>query len=216
MRTLTEDEFQQRLKELLSSSNKPVKTPCPHGPYTPKCLYLYYVSYTRFRVPEVKVYFYDYRAPLSGAALKAAVKGLTENAREGGDAPPKCGTIFEAVHWQCKSYFALVVDDDEYYIKDNDSVVFDDSNGKTPNHTFFDGQKIDISVKTSSGGTEQLSALVCINHMFENDLGQELGPNKRQYFIYNIYVGSRSSHLVRREDVIDPGGTNLGPPITPP
>jgi hypothetical protein len=215
VRSITKSEFEQIKNQTLTNINHPVYDPGKVA-ISPECIYFYYVTLTALKRPVVCVYYYDHKRPFGAGELVESIKALARNARLNEDVPPKCGTTFECINWQRKSYFVMMLDHDDIFLMPDNAIMFDVAGGHTPNHTFFDGDDINIEVQNISGDMDLVPALCCINYMSRNEAGNDLGPEERQHFIYKIYTKSRTRPDFIGQDVIDPGGTNLGPPVPPP
>lgn len=98
------------------------------------------------------------------------------------------------------------------------AIAFNIGKSSTPNHSFFDGRDLEVEIPDGGGGTDRRSAIALINHMKRNSDGEDLLEGDAQPFLFDVYVdasysGSTGSALTV---ILDPGGTNMGPPVPPP
>jgi hypothetical protein len=102
---------------------------------------------------------------------------------------------------------------------DKAPVVFNISQGSKPNHSFFDAEDfvIDMPDPDNIGQTMQCSAVSIVNHMKKED-EEDLASGDSEFFHFDLFFevapsnGTASSMTV----IIDPTGTNQGPPEDPP
>lgn len=179
--------------------------------------------------------------PHDEAALKAIITRLAVNARPLGNPPrtrdPARDPIghFTQVEWTHKSYIVFFIDEVNWRCHERlngDAVIFIEKAGSQdwkPNWTFFDALQFDIDMPKRTGGTDQRTAIAFINHMKADDAGRDIGedaagnplpgpwPMERQKFQFliclEVLFDNGSSHMTV---ILDPGGTNLGPPVPPP
>jgi hypothetical protein len=183
---------------------------------TPWCAWFYYMYRESEQSPyKVKHYFYDRpEGPIEYNELRSLITRWGKNARKPDDEqnpkPEREG--WDYIEWHRKSYIVFLIDDLSYRFDRNEAIWFGyDDNGITkPNHTFFDAKDYDdIKLPRSGGGTDDVAAVVCINHMKKREDGRDLrDENQGFHFDFNPAVERR----VTPED----GGTNMGPPVPPP
>jgi hypothetical protein len=152
--------------------------------------------------------------------------------------PPIDGYFFETIEWTHKSYVVFFVDEANWKFHqppNSDPVVFitTGKDGKVgyPNWSFFDAMNFpDIEMPiTGSTDTDERSAIAFINHLKANDDGRDIGeddqgnplpvppPPERQLFQFQMYLKAKFTNGTSKMTVIlDPDGTNLGPPVPPP
>ncbi len=85
----------------------------------------------------------------------------------------------------------------------------------TPNHTFYDAIDFEKVTITKNGTDVDGQAVAFINHMKQAD-GSDLGPTPERYefgMYFDVEFSGGSSKKLTF--VIDPGGTNQGPPLEP-
>jgi hypothetical protein len=210
----------------------------PNHQAAPRSLYFYYVRLNRNGGLYVRHYFYpggnhadranpaapeDWQEiPNTPEALIPILQQLVANARAQGQAFPLVGNDFVGIDWWRKSYVALFVDEANWALHKEPetgqaAVLFitepKDGQTGTPNHSFFDGQNLDIPMP--DGLTR--SAFVCLNHMKKDEAGTDLAAGDHEFFQFKIFF--RVNFVAGGPPltvIFDPGGTNLGPPIPPP
>ena len=210
MRELSEPQLQAFIDGLLTGGNdNPYNTPAIST--KPCCLYFYYVTFTAGGVPTAKVYFYNNGdTVMTPAFAETIITRLTANARLDDDNPPKCASRFDEIRWRRKSFLAFVVDDPGWTFAAQ-GLVFNEANGKTPNHSFFHGKNIPVPVKNADGSVGLLSGMYCINHMTKDVTGTPLESTDSEEYVY--YLIHHAAKILVAD--IDPGGTNQGPPEKP-
>ncbi|HYI47886.1 MAG TPA: hypothetical protein VEX35_05410 [Allosphingosinicella sp.] len=204
----------------------------PWGPfrYVPYSLYFYYVRLDRDSRLRVDHYFYvdgppehpEEWKPIPPDRVAAIVAGLAANARAGGSNPPPSGANFQDIVWTRKSHLAILIDEEGWALQrradGGTAIAFNRRKGSTPNHSFFDARDLEVEISGGSGGTGRRSAIALINHMKRNSDGEDLLEGEAQPFVFDVYVdvrysGSPGSAMTV---ILDPDGTNMGPPLGPP
>lgn len=198
--------------------------------YVPYSLYFYYVRLDGAGRLRVDHYFYvdgpldhpEQWQPIPPERVAAITAELAANARAGGSNPPPSGGDFQDIVWIRKSHLAILIDEENWVLhKRADgraAVVVETGKGSTPNHSFFDARDLDVEIPGGSGSTDSRTAISLINHMKRNSDGDDLLDGEAQRFAFNIYLdvsygGATASKLTV---ILDPDGTNMGPPIGPP
>jgi hypothetical protein len=214
----------------------------PNFEYVPRHVYFYYIRINTDGT--LKVDHYEYfepdpnfptdpvkkwkEIPRTQAELEALTRRLVDNARPTGAQQGKTGSKFQGVIWDRRSYIIFFFDEKNWRLyrkpTDGSCVVFLTEKGTTKyvkNHTFYDA--IDLEIDFGAGDTR--SAVAFINHVKEDEHGNELGhglppgQKKKQDFQFNLFLnvefegeGGGASPM---DVIIDPGGTNQGPPLEP-
>jgi hypothetical protein len=201
--------------------------PFKHVPYS---LYFYYVRLDGDSRLRVDHYFYvdgppDDPAewqPIPPDRVAAIVAELAANARTGGSNPPSSGSNFQDIVWTRKSHLAILIDEEGWALQrradGGTAISFNMGKGSTPNHSFFDARDLEVGIPDGSGGADRRSAIAIINHMKRNSDGEDLLEGEAQSFKFDVYVelsysGAAASAVTI---IIDPDGTNMGPPLGPP
>jgi hypothetical protein len=168
--------------------------------------------------------------PRTKSGLEEITKKLALNARlPAADQNPKpSGASFVDIVWKRRSFIVFFFDEKNWklYKKSaagqGSSVVFltkKNSLDFAENHSFFDAQDLDIDF----GGGDKRSAIAIMNHIKKNADGDQLeggdGPdnNGREAYQFNflLRIAFDDGTVSPLDIVIDPGGTNQGPPELP-
>lgn len=160
--------------------------------------------------------------------LKTLITELAENARGSKDNPRPYKHNFSDIRWRRKSYLVFLFDDSDWKLhtyqnkngkKKRAIIFYPYKNGTklTPNHTFYDALDFELSVASPDGsGREVRRAIAFINHMKNKD-GDDLERGDDEPYEFGLYLDVELA--IGRDPpitlVIDPGGTNQGPPIDP-
>jgi hypothetical protein len=177
----------------------------------------------------------------SEARLKPIVELLAKNARPGAPRPrnpePDPDENFENIEWNRKSYVAIFIDEANWkfhkFPHQDSAVVFitEPKNGVTgtENHAFFDAMDFEITMPINDPNApvaqfDERSAIVFINHMKRDERGTDLGhglppgETEEQFFQFKLFldVAFATGSGVPMTVILDPGGTNMGPPVPPP
>ncbi|MEA3039424.1 MAG: hypothetical protein QOE79_1937 [Sphingomonadales bacterium] len=194
--------------------------PRPGFEKAPHFVYFYYVRFDADRRLRVKHYTYDHCAPIASGALKDVLQALVDNARGTDDNPAPDGSDFNAIEWTRTSYIAFFIDEESWsFYRSGDflaGISFD--NSPVPNHTFFDGVDLELTVfDEETGLASERSAIAFVNHMKRNAAGDKLGEEKQKFkFDMNFKVGFADGCAPPLTVTFDPDGTNMGPPVPPP
>jgi hypothetical protein len=224
-----------------SSPNDDIFTPkfrtSPEYDYAPRMIYFYYVSVNDNG--SLRVSHYEYHEddpefaddpvlkwkeiPRNRPELEKICLKLAINARERGSSPPETGRNFKRVRWTRVSYIMAFFDEPHWNLyrkpSDGSCVVFLTRKGSTdfiPNHSFYDAMDLEVPFSP----TDIRSAVAFINHLKRDDMGTTLGydgTTETQDFQFNLLLNvnfddGTSSPM---DIIIDPGGTNQGPPEIP-
>jgi hypothetical protein len=214
----------------------------PKFKYAPRYAYFYYIRVNEDGTLKVDHYGYydidpdypegDYRhwreIPRTKDKLQELVKMLAINARP--KQPHKWlleNHSFQDVLWERRAYIIFYFDEKNWtlYKKPNkgSSVVFLTKKGKlkfVKNHSFYDA--IDLEIEFSKDDVR--SAIAFINYIKGdedgNDLGYDLpkGKKAKQEFQFNMLLNvkfDKKGGPSPMDIIIDPGGTNQGPPLEP-
>jgi len=125
--------------------------------------------------------------------------------------------------WQHKSYIVIFVDESSWQLHKNGAnkapVIFNTSKGGKDNHTFFDAEDFDIDMPDpeNPGHMMTCTAVSMINHMKKEGTEKDLtGADPKELFHFDLFFEVESSHGPSKMTVIiDPTGTNQGPPVDP-
>ena len=171
----------------------------------PECIYFYYINpYLRW---PMRVYYAEIP---KGKTIKKVVQELADNAVDDEHSPPPCGWSLGDLRWRRRSYLAMVVDDPNERVNPDDPAIFDIARGQS-NHTFLDGEYVDI---TAGKSKKALTGFWCINHLKKDEKGGELGDDEKQAF--SIAPNSPSARQAMAVLGGGDSGTNMGPPVPPP
>ncbi|MEA3043700.1 MAG: hypothetical protein QOH47_1538 [Sphingomonadales bacterium] len=204
----------------------------------PYVIYFYYIKFLDDGQPWVRHYRYTESSPISVAQLGIKIKDLALKVRNGDDASSEpfmeIGKNFQEIKWRHKCYIVIFMDSPYWKLlkrisdPTRSAVVFNTNKGGKPNHTFFDADdlKIDMppAVPPIPGDSKERSAVYFINHMKKTDFGDDLGydqngkkVDEEEKFAFDVYFDvSDDSTGPSTVFIIDPDGTNMGPPQSPP
>lgn len=205
--------------------------------YAPRMIYFYYISVNTNG--SLRVSHYEYHEddpnhpddpvlkwkeiPRNRPELEKICLSLAMNARTRGSSPPEIGTNFKRVRWTRVSYIMAFFDEPNWNLyrkpSDGSCVVFLTKKGSTdyvPNHSFYDAMDLEVPFSP----TDIRSAIAFINHVKRDAQGTTLGYDGKietQDFQFNVFLNvnfddGTSSPL---DVIVDPGGTNQGPPELP-
>lgn len=224
---LNEDVYEKRLT---------AQPPAEGFEKVPCCVYFYYVRVDRIGTVRADHYFYangpegsrseEWREiPYEEMAKPdGLMKMLADNARPSGEhkfALPN--NSFRDVVWNHRSYIAIFFDERNWFFhqrtNNKSSVVFNVTEGRDPNRTFFDAKDLVLEMRVRGrrgrpDTTDRRSAIFFVNHFKDND-GTALGSNGRaeRKYKFDMYLQARYA----RPDappvtvIFDPDGTNQGP-----
>jgi hypothetical protein len=150
--------------------------------------------------------------------VPAIIKWLALKARKPGTFP---AADLDNMRWDHKSYIAFFVDETSWQLHkrpDGKSAVVFNTNGSAgPNLSFFDAADVDVEMPIS--GTTRVdtrTAIYFVNHMKRdaegNDLRDEDQPFQFDMFFNVTFAGAPT---LKTTVILDPGGTNDGPPLQP-
>lgn len=210
----TIEEADDQIENLIRQGNSPIYRNNPrHFMLEPHRVYFYYVTDPYLKPePYPPYYHYDHPMPIRNtAAARRIIDGLAQNAASGGSDPPIAGHGFNKEAWRRRSLIAILVDHKDWHFKPNSGIVFDPTKGHG-NHTFFDGFDHEVEITNEAGVTRTRTCVGFFNYMV-NERGDPLDHDIREEFHFWMYSLERG-RVVR--EPVDPGGTNLGPPVPPP
>ena len=209
--------------------DKRLKMPNPWPPfdYVPHYIYFYHIRLSENA--NLLVDHYEYRDgpdpdnPVDLAAIPydrvpAIVKRLTEDAKSNLRQPT--GSDFVDIKWKRRSYVAFVLDEPNWTFHKRDadrcSIVFNLAKDSSPNQSFFDAEDLDLLIRNpDTGEDEPCSGVYMINHMTKDAEGNPVGDPGQEFF-FDMYVDAKYARTNGKMTVIlDPGGTNQGPPQQP-
>jgi hypothetical protein len=224
----------------VTPNNDDIFTPkfgLPGYDYAPRMIYFYYISVNDSG--SLRVSHYEYHEddpvypndpvlkwkeiPRNRPDLEKICLTLAMNARSRGSSPPESGTNFKRVRWSHVSYIMAFFDEPHWNLRrkpsDGSCVLFLTRKGSSdfiPNHSFYDA--LDLEVPFSP--TDIRSAVAFINHLKRDDQGTTLGADgvtETQDFQFNLLlsVNFEDGTSSPMDIIIDPGGTNQGPPVEP-
>jgi hypothetical protein len=201
--------------------------PFEHVPYS---IYFYYVVLDKDHRPRVDHYFYvdgppadpSRWQPIPVAEVASIIPALATNARAQGSNPPPSGANFQDIVWTRKSHIVILVDEADWSFhkrgEGRTALSFNVGKGSTPNHSFCDARDVEVQIPRDGGGTDMRSAIAFINHMKRNSDGDDLLDGDAQRFEFEAYldVGYSGPAASPLTIILDPDGTNMGPPQSPP
>jgi hypothetical protein len=181
---------------------------------TPYCIYFYYIGRPRdgTQALYIRHYYYTRDNEIRYEDVEELVRTLARNARklqDQQDPQPDVQQNLDNIEWTRKSYIVFVRDDDVGF-DGAEPIIFDYMNQGIVNHSFFDGWCRDVDLSDSRNGSDTCSALCFINH-FKRDQNSDVNPDQRDYMPFRLKY-DRGGILTHP----DSGGTNLGPPMSPP
>jgi len=205
--------------------------------YRPRCVYFYYVRFDSDGALRVDHYFHP-NGPLDDPSqwqaigegeIEGIVTKLALNGRSvvPNDPPKLPDHNFENIVWNRISYIAIFADEANWKLHKRPgkvapyqgAVVFNPVKGSELNSSFFDAKDFEIDMPTRRGGSDKRTAIYFINHMtIENNDGTSIGsePGESKY-IFDVYfdVAFADPTMQTATIILDPGGTNQGPPQQP-
>jgi hypothetical protein len=232
---LVERQLRNKRNEDVYDKRLTADPPPPGFDYIPRCMYFYYVRIDASGMVRVDHYFYpngpaddpgQWRPiPYAEATDPGGiVKRLALNARPSMRVknPPKLDSdSFENVVWTRRSYVAIFFDEGNWAfhrrIGNRPSVAFNVSEGHKPNRSFFDAADLIVDMPNRrTGGTDNRTAIVFVNHMKDGDNDGDLGGRADTYK-FDMYLLAKyaRSGAPAMTVIFDPGGTNQGPPLDP-
>lgn len=158
----------------------------------------------------------------SSSDLKTHITNLAINARGPKNNPPKYKDNFKELVWKRRGYFVLYFDEDCWDLVKNKSrsgarrgavMFYPTKSGKTmtPNHSFYDAKDFDITLPNEANTR---TAVVFINWL-KDETGADLnGKEPYEFGVFvNVEVAGGGDPPITL--IVDPGGTNQGPPLEP-
>jgi hypothetical protein len=176
----------------------------------PQTIYLYYVDEVVPGVePVPRVYVRHYPAPIRNQLKLQEL--IATAAQEAADLAPADDHGFGRFEWRQKSFVVIIIDADGWTYDEDNALVFKEEPGKFGNHTFFNAFHPSIEV-VKDGAAREVSVL-CFTNWMATATGKDLVDDEREEFVFDLNP-MRDGRV--HPTPIDPGGTNLGPPVPPP
>lgn len=212
------NEAEREIEAILTAQNPSVYESRKHKTNygkVPRSMYYYHATVDRSGDLIVTNFYHDNgKEKIESNDLPKLIRKLALNARlPYGHVPPKHGDDFGDI-WRRKSYFVILLDDNQYQFLPEAVVVY---YGDTynPNYAFFDAVNVPIDVSPLKDGSQMRTAVCILNHMKKDAQGTDIGKKpdgtpEAQKFRFLIYYG------VDRFSPYTAEGTNLGPPASPP
>jgi len=199
---------------------------------TPWVVYFYYLTFAEGGLPSVLHYYYKSGGPILPTKMEDVTKDLAWRVRNRDTndiaaGMTLCGHDFYEVEWKHKSYIVVFMDSPFWRLferanHDYGGVVVNAEKKGSPNHSFFDARNMTIDM-SHDDVIESRSAIYLINHMkkseFADDLGFDQAGKKtvqREPFTFDMYFEVGQPRGLATVFIIDPDGTNVGPPLPPP
>ena len=222
------------IKNMVSEGNYDVYEPrlntSPKFMVVPYVIYFYYIRFEADGKPVIKHYTIIENAPIPVAQIGLKIQDIARKIRNNSD--PNLisdGSDFQGIVWKHKSYIVFFMDS-EYWtalnrVNGNSAVVCNTSKKDSkPNHSFFDTNKVEVDMVTPPDPREKRTAVYLINHMKKSDFGDDIGYDQdgneveeKEKFSFDVYFDVRNGPAgPSTVFVIDPDGTNMGPPQSPP
>jgi hypothetical protein len=219
---------------MLTSTNSDVydkkatlHNPPPEYGKVPHHVYLYYFAFKPDGEPDMRQYDYHRdNDSIPRSDVPGIINDLASNARVNGSSPTPTPCDFRKLEWTRISYVAIVMDSAYWSIWQKNShpsgpgIVFDTLKGSTPNHSFYDAEDITVRIDDHQGQIDTRSGIFLINHMKCDTDGNTLGTkpgDPNEYFKFDLLFDVRAGgSALPLQFIIDPGGTNMGPPQPPP
>lgn len=201
----------------------------PKYDVVPWIIYFYYIAFDHQGQPVIRHYFHNEQKEIPQDQIKDKIKDLAMRARKSDPTLRIIGYDFHKIEWKHKSYIAIFMDSPYWKILPRDShpdrsaVVFNTKKNGGPNNSFFDAEDFTVDVG-EDGIVETRSAVYFINHMKKSEFGDDIGydqngkdvPQSAPYSFDVYFDVARSEHGPSSIFIIDPDGTNMGPPLGPP
>lgn len=195
----------------------------------PYVIYFYYIAFNSQGQPVIKHYFHNEKRPISVEEIPGKIMELAWRVRNSDTTLRQIGEDFQNIEWKHKSYIAIFMDSPYWKTLKRDdnlnraAVVFNTKKKGRPNHSFFDAGDLDIDMG-DDGIAELRSAVYFINHMKKSEFGDDLGYDQygnameqQETYSFDVYFDvSRGPDGPSTVFIIDPDGTNMGPPTPPP
>lgn len=194
----------------------------------PRFIYFYYLTLGDDNKLRVDHYHYNMGPdlknpvewdPIPHDKVPPILDELTRQARPGGGGVPLPDHNFQNVKWTRRSYIAFVVDEPSWNLhkrsSGNSAVVFNVDKPGEPNHSFFDALDIEVRVATSARGFDTRSGVYFVNHMTKDSEGTPLDRSETMFFDMYCAVNYDDPFATPVTVIVDPTGTNQGPPEPP-
>ncbi len=194
----------------------------------PYFIYFYYLKFGSEGCIEISHYEWLNPTPIAHSDVKEHIERLARNARAGGANPPKSGARFENIIWRRISYIAILMDNPNWTLLrrvpgQQACLGFNVTKTETGNHSFFDAADVDVNVAALGEAPVWRRAVYMVNHMKKDSDGAELAylqdgvTPESQKFAFDVVFDVRDcAGAGSCPFIIDPDGTNLGPPLPPP
>jgi hypothetical protein len=181
------------------------------GGMDPQMIYLYCWDVVDEHSPQQKARAFNLNQDSPIYNRRVLIDRINDHAQDifDGRIEPE-GEHFESFEWTRKSFIVILLTHEGWYFPQGDAIVFDETKGQG-NHTFFNAFHPRVSVRTSGG--ERVIPALCFTNWMVDAYGRNLHDNQREEFHYILFA---SQGVRAVEAAIDPGGTNLGPPVPPP
>lgn len=199
----------------------PVRDDNPYGaaPNTiaPHSIYFYYMipgASSDLGDADVRSYYYDnvidgVQVPIGTGELDGVVRMLAVNASDQLDWPPRMYGGIGDVKWRQKSYIVLLIASSTTKFKHLEGIKVKGGGSYGMNHALYDAFDKDIEIDFPRTGRETMNMFCCTNHICDAD-GKDLG-NVKDWIPFTLqFAGPHALFLP------DSGGTNMGPPVSPP
>lgn len=200
-------------------------------PEYPKCLYFYYLRLEPEGTITIWKHFWSHtdrddptkRIPIEPRDLPGIIEERAIFARANPPSATNGVGVGFGDTWKYRSYIILFVDEDSWKFHEKgdakDPVVFLVGDGKTPNHSFYDADDYIIKMDNPNPNiTKKINctSVAMINHM--KDINEDDLKNQSEVYHFDLFfeVASSSPNTPTITVIIDPTGTNQGPPIDPP
>jgi hypothetical protein len=210
----------------------------PDHQVVPYSIYVIYIKFTKTGQPDVGHFLQVNSVPIQLGQVKGIIEDIAKRGRANNLGPPVINPGdpglqpfgLQNIIWRRKSHVALVVDSRHWKLlkgTQGSAIVFNTNKGSVPNHTFFDANTIEVDVDPDPlelpFDDGKRSAIHFVNHMKKNDYGDDLGykpdgarRKEIEKFIFDIYFEVDGMDGTKSIVIVDPDGSNEGPPIGPP
>jgi len=212
----------------------------------PYSVYMIYIAFNANGQPNVLHYLHVAAAEIPPLQVPFVLTAMATRARSDispGPMPQKVPSGdpglqpfgLHRIEWKRISYVAVIVDSQYWKLHkfkpylgapEQSAVVFNTEKESTPNHSFFDAAEVTIPLpSTGPGDLGTRSAIYFVNHMKKSEFGDELGVKnpdgttlkiQREPFVFDIYFEVTAVDGSASVFIVDPDGSNEGPPIGPP
>jgi hypothetical protein len=189
-------------------------------------IYFYYLMFGPDGYPEIRQYDYDSPTGIDYEDVPTIMGDLANNARNNSNNPPPTHFDFASLKWNRISYIAFVMDSARWVLwkrlsdPSRAGIVFDPKKQTgvsiSDNHSFFDALDVTVPIRNSSGGVDHRSGIYFVNHMKADDAGADLGTSNINFAFEMYFDVAMAGSQLPTVFIIDPGGTNMGPPAPPP